>query len=134
MSNPYMEEAEAIRASINGLAEGATDEKIVDNKAAFPWWNGNGITYVTDNILRYNNGIYRVLQNHTSQNDWTPDVAVSLYVEISVEEFPEWKQPQGAHDAYKIGKKVSHNGKHWINTYDNNIYEPGVYGWEEINE
>lgn len=134
MSNPYMKEAEAIRASINGLAEGATDEKIVDNKAAFPWWNGNGVTYVTDNILRYNDSVYRVLQNHISQNDWTPDVAVSLYVEISVEEFPEWKQPQGAHDAYKIGKKVSHNGKHWINTYDNNTYEPGVYGWDEVNE
>ena len=64
MSNPYMEEAEVIRESIDGLAEGATDEKIVDNKAAFPWWNGNGVTYVTDNILRYNNSVYRVLQNH----------------------------------------------------------------------
>lgn len=131
MSNPYMKEAEAIRASINGLAEGATDEKIVDNKAAFPWWNGNGVTYVTDNILRYNDSVYRVLQNHISQNDWTPDVAVSLYVEISVEEFPQWVQPTGAHDAYKKGDKVTYDNKHWISTADNNVWQPGVYGWDE---
>lgn len=134
MSNPYMEEAEVIRASIDGLAEGATDEKIVDNKAAFPWWNGNGVTYITNNILRYNDSVYRVLQNHTSQADWTPDVAVSLYVEISVEEFPQWVQPTGAQDAYKKGDKVTYDNKHWISTADNNVWQPGVYGWDEINE
>ena len=49
------------------------------------------------------------------------------------EEWPEWQQPQGAHDAYAAGRKVSHNGKHWINTYgDGNIWEPGVFGWEEV--
>ena len=43
--NKYMEEAKAIRASIAGLAEGASDEKLIDNKAAFPFWNENDIKY-----------------------------------------------------------------------------------------
>lgn len=132
--NRYMQKAEEIRKAINKFAENQTDETLIDNKAAFQLWSGNDLEVKAGEIYLYNDELYRVVQNHTTQNDWTPDVTVSLYVEISVEEFPEWKQPQGAHDAYKIGKKVSHNGKHWINTYDNNIYEPGVYGWEELNE
>lgn len=134
MSNPYLEEMKKVRKAINTFAKNQTDETIIDNKAAFPFWNGNGLKYVIDDIVRYNDKVYRVILAHTSQLDWTPDVAVSLFVEISLEEFPEWKQPEGAHDAYKLGAKCSHNGKHWICTYDNNIYEPGVYGWDEIKE
>ncbi len=47
-------------------------------------------------------------------------------------EFPEWSQPLGAHDAYNLGDKVSHNGKKWVSTAANNVWEPGVYGWEEV--
>ena len=50
------------------------------------------------------------------------------------EEYPEWYQPIGAHDAYSMGDKVSHNSKHWKSTVNNNVWEPGVYGWEEITE
>ena len=61
----------------------------------------------------------------------TPDTAVSLWVSISdpAEEWPEWSQPLGAHDAYEQGAKVSHNGKHWISDVAANVWEPGVYGW-----
>lgn len=132
--NKYLQKAEEIRKAINKFAENQTDETLIDNKAAFQLWNGNGLAVKAGEIYLFNDELYRAVQDHTTQNDWAPDIAVSLYVEISVEEFPEWKQPQGAHDAYKLGAKCSHNGKHWINTYDNNIYEPGIYGWEEINE
>ena len=47
-------------------------------------------------------------------------------------EFPEWRQPTGAHDAYSKGDKVSHNGKHWVSDVDGNVWEPGVYGWSEV--
>ena len=50
------------------------------------------------------------------------------------EEWPEWSQPLGAHDAYAAGAKVSHNGKHWTSDLDGNVWEPGVYGWTEANE
>ena len=72
---------------------------------------------------------------HHSQSDWPPRLVPAVWVRVDnpAEEWPEWQQPQGAHDAYAAGRKVSHNGKHWINTYgDGNIWEPGVFGWEEV--
>lgn len=71
---------------------------------------------------------------HTSQADWTPDTAASLWTPVSdpAEEWPEWSQPVGAHDAYSKDAKVSHNGKHWTSTVDSNVWEPGVYGWTEV--
>ena len=58
---------------------------------------------------------------------------MSLWVSISdpAEEWPEWSQPLGEHDAYSKGAKVSHNGKHWISDLDANVWEPGQYGWTE---
>ena len=132
MSNPYMEEAEAIRASIDGLAQGQTDEKLVENKAAFPWWNGDRVNYLTGMLVQYGENLYRVVQSHISQSDWTPDKTPALFTKISTEEFPEWVQPTGAQDAYMSGDKVTHNSKHWISTADNNVWEPGVYGWDEV--
>ena len=132
MSNPYMAEAEAIRASIGGLAQGQTDEKLVENKAAFPWWNGDRVNYLTGMLVQYGENLYRVVQSHTSQSDWTPDKTPALFTKISTEEFPEWVQPTGAQDAYMSGDKVTHNSKHWISTADNNVWEPGVYGWDEV--
>ena len=63
------------------------------------------------------------------------DTAVSLWVSVSdpAEEWPAWSQPVGAQDAYAVGDKVSHNGKHWASTADANVWEPGVYGWNEVS-
>ena len=52
---------------------------------------------------------------------------------VSLEEWPAWVQPTGAHDAYAKGAKVSHNDKHWISEVDDNTWEPGVYGWTEVS-
>lgn len=92
------------------------------------------INYTVGQIRRYNGTLYKCVQAHTSQADWTPDAAVSLWSKTSdpAEEWPEWSQPVGAHDAYALGAKVSHNGKHWTSTTANNVWEPGVYGWEEV--
>ena len=54
--------------------------------------------------------------------------------EIPSDEYPEWVRPTGAHDAYKTGAKVSHNGKKWTSNVENNVWEPGVYGWTEVKE
>ena len=91
------------------------------------------VVYKTGNIRAHGGKLYRCLQDHTSQETWTPDAAPSLWVGISdpAEEWPAWVQPTGAHDAYAQGDKVSHNGKHWTSNMDNNVWEPGVYGWTE---
>lgn len=111
------------RRFIEQMSVNATDEEALDNILAYPKWEV-GKAYEKDFRLRYDDVLYKVLQNHTSQADWTPDTAVSLYVKVSIEEFPEWVQPQGSHDAYNKGDKVSHNEKHWISLIDANVYEP----------
>ena len=94
------------------------------------------VSYKTGNIRRYGEELYKCLQVHTSQEDWSPDKAVSLWVKIAdpAEEWPEWSQPVGAHDAYPLGAKVTHSGQHWTSSVDNNVWEPGVYGWTEAQE
>ena len=94
------------------------------------------IAYTVGQIRRYNGTLYKCGQAHTSQADWTPDTASSLWSKTSdpAEEWPEWSQPVGAHDAYSKGAKVSHKEKHWISTVDSNVWEPGVYGWEESTD
>lgn len=80
----------------------------------------------------YDKVLYEVIQAHTTQADWTPPSVPALFKRVWTEEYPEWVQPTGAHDAYAKGAKVKHNGKKWISTADANVWEPGVYGWEEI--
>ena len=122
--------AKKFRQFIEEMSVNATDEQALDNILAFPKWEVNK-EYEKDFRLRYEDVLYKVLQNHTSQADWTPDVAVSLYVKVSIEEYPDWVQPQGSHDAYNLGDKVTHLEKHWVSTVDNNTWEPSVYGWDE---
>ena len=125
-----LEEARKFRQFIEQMSTNATDEEALDNILAFPKWEV-GKEYVKDDRIRYEDVLYKVLQNHTSQADWTPDVAVSLFVKVSIEEYPQWVQPTGSHDAYNKGDKVTHLEKHWEREIDANVYEPSVYGWTE---
>ena len=126
-----MEKAQAVfdeLAQAYALAM-ATDKQAYQMRYLYSDFDPNGHEYKKDDRFLWseNNKFYKVLQNHTSQADWTPDTAVSLYVEIpdpSVE-WPEWKQPTGAHDAYNTGDKVSHNGKHYTSNIDANTTKPG---------
>lgn len=122
-----------LRELIVKAAASLEDSDALEGIELFDEWAPD-TKYAKDKRLRYDGILYRVLQEHTSQSDWTPDKAVSLFVRVddpSVE-FPEWRQPTGAHDAYAEGAKVSHNEKHWISTIPANTYEPGVYGWDEV--
>lgn len=91
------------------------------------------VNYKIGQLRRYGGSLYRCVQDHTSQEGWTPEAASSLWARAAdpTEEWPKWGQPVGAHDAYNTGDRVSHNGKHWISTTSGNVWEPGVYGWEE---
>ena len=122
------------------MAENGTIDEVTagEHMSIFATWEPD-VDYVPGNLRVYpadggDQKLYKCIQAHKSQSDWTPDVAVSLWSTASdpAIEFPEWSQPLGAHDAYQTGDKVSHNGKHWISTADNNVWEPGVYGWNEI--
>ena len=110
-----------------------SDETLIDNKAAFEFWRA-GINAEKDKIYRYGDDIYKCIQPHITQDDWTPDKVPALFVKISLEEWPQWEQPAGAHDAYMRGAKVSDEGKHWISNKDYNIYKPGLVpgDWSEV--
>ena len=127
-----IQKARALRKLIERMATDLSDEEALDAQELFPKWTIK--EYAVDDRVRYEDTLYKCLQAHTSQTDWTPDVAVSLWVRVDDPsiEFPEWKQPVGATDAYAKGAKVSHKDKHWVSDVDNNVWEPGVYGWTEV--
>ena len=126
------QEAENFIKSIVSLRESATDEQALDAVSIYPSWQ-SGKTYKIGERVRHNGVLYKVLQAHTSQNDWTPDAAVSLFTKVLItdpETTTEWQQPDST-NPYKKGDKVTHNGSTWISTVDNNVWEPGVYGWDK---
>lgn len=128
-----IKKAYQLRSLIEQATKSLDDEVALTAIELFPAWKA-GKAYVMNDRVRYEGELYKVLQDHTSQIDWTPNLAVSLFSRVADPsiEYPEWIQPTGAHDAYMNGDKVSHNGKHWVSTVDTNVWEPGVYGWEEV--
>ena len=107
-----------------------TDENALKVIDLFPVWTV-GISVAKDSRYQYNGKLYKCVQAHTTQSDWQPDVTPALWVKVSLDEWPEWIQPIGAHDAYAKGDKVTHNSKKWTSDVDANTWEPGVYGWTE---
>ena len=81
---------------------------------------------------RASSSLYRVVQAHTTQDDWEPQDTPALWTEVSLDEWPEWKQPTGAQDAYNTGDKVTFEGAHYVSLIDGNIWSPAAYpaGWE----
>ena len=128
----YTEKARALRPYIEKAATSLTDEDALQAVELFPQWVV-GHAYVVDERLQYNGVLYRVVQAHTSQADWTPDITPALFVVVSLDEWPEFVQPTGAHDAYNKGDKVTFEGKHYISLIDGNVYSPTAYpdGWQE---
>lgn len=131
----YSEMSESISKAVESL----DDEHSEAVKELFPFWSADVEYHKEDkekgipaDRVQYGGLLYRCIQSHLSQADWTPDITPALWVRTSTEEWPEWVQPTGAHDAYAFGAKVSYNEKHWISNMDANVYEPGVYGWDEV--
>lgn len=76
--------------------------------------------------------LYQVLLEHTSAEEWMPNITTGLYKAIGVTEegYPEWVQPLGSSDAYNTGDIVSYNNVLYVSTCDNNVWQPNIYGWE----
>ena len=103
----------------------------------FPHWSGNSKEYVKDDKVLYNDVLYKVLQNHTSQEGWTPTSAPSLFAKVltSEGEILDWEQPDST-NPYMKGDKVKFNGKIYESVIDNNVWSPEAYpqGWKEVEE
>lgn len=135
MSN-YETLVEYIARMVNAIDD-ATAYKVQE---LHPVWSattatGEKATYIKDQRVRYSGKFYKCNQDHTVDNEsWTPSATPALWSEISTEEWGAWIQPTGAHNAYMLNDKCTHNGKKWISDYDNNVWEPGVFGWHEYTE
>lgn len=128
-----LSEARRLRGYIEKAADSLDDTDALDATVLFPIWNPTS-TYETGKRVRYEGVLYRCLQTHTAQADWAPVAAPSLWAKVLIPDssvIPAWEQP-GATNPYMKGDKVLHNGKTWESSIDNNVWEPGIYGWVEI--
>lgn len=126
--------ARTIRAKIEQASASLADADALEAVELFPPWKPD-TDYTKGQRVRWDDLLYRLIPDtHHSQSNWPPDLIPAIWARVDDpgEEWPEWRQPLGAEDAYKAGAKVSHNGMHWINSHgDGNVWEPGVYGWAE---
>ena len=128
-------------------AKSLPDEYALEVPALYSEWIAGETYYGPDkdssyagDRIRYHGVLYKVLQGHVSQADWTPDVAPSLYAQVlpgqegnePEEGYAEWVQP-GSTNGYALGDRVMHNGKIWESAFDGaNVWEPGVVGTEAL--
>ena len=117
-------------------AQSLTDAEAITATCLHPKWNGDGVQYTAGQRVQDDGILYTVLQAHTSQPDWKPAAAPSLFAKVLIPDptvVPEWEQPDST-NPYMKGDKVKHNGKTWVSDIDGNVWEPGVYGWTEVAE
>ena len=132
MTNSKTKMREIVNAIIS-IRESATDEQALNSIALYPEWRAD-VSYTVGQRVLYNSVLYKVLQAHTSQADWTPDVSHSLFAQILIPDenvIPEWVQPDST-NPYMKGDKVTHNGITYESLIDNNVWEPGVIGTESL--
>ena len=134
-----LQAAEQFRKVVQLFAANLTDEQAMEVATIYDPW-AVGTSYVVGEFVTYGTNsvgdpqLYKVVQAHTSQADWTPDVTPALFVAIGLDEkgYPVWSQPTGAHDAYNRGDVVDYNGTLYESLIDGNVYSPDSYpaGWQ----
>lgn len=116
--------------------EALNDEDAIQIPLLYEPWKPDTEYNEVGKRVQYNGVLYSVLIAHTSQETWTPDVSPSLFARVLIPDptvIPDWIQPDST-NPYMTGDKVKHNGSTWQSNIDNNVWEPGVYGWTQINE
>lgn len=128
-------QAYALRALIEKAAVSLPDEDALEAVELFPLWKP-ATEYAVDIRIRFEGKLYKCVQAHTSQEDWTPDITPALWVDVAEPgTIPVWRQPTGAHDAYMKDDLVHYpeiDDPVYISLIDNNVYAPDQYGWEEV--
>lgn len=129
----YDQVLQSVKRMLSTQTDALSDEEALEVAALYPTWRSKIGETVTVGTRLWDDGkLWKVILPHTVQEDWRPADAVSLYVEVSIEEWPLWVQPISAETAYKLNAQVSWNDGHWISEVDNNTWEPGVYGWRRV--
>lgn len=135
--------AEQFRKAIQMYVSSLPEEKAMEVSTIFNTWE-SGKSYTAGEFVTYGVNsvgdpqLYKIIQDHTSQDDWKPDVSSTLFTPIGIDDsgYPVWSQPTGSHDAYNIGDTVNYNGALYKSIIDGNTYSPDEYptGWEVLND
>ena len=126
-----------IREMIEKASASLPDADAIEAAELFPAW-AIGVAYSVGERVQYDGKLYKVVQAHTSQADWTPDKTPALFTEVAKPgEIPVWKQPTGAQDAYNKGDKVWYpdvNTTVYESVIDSNVWSPNDYpqGWKVV--
>lgn len=126
-----------LREMIEKASVSLADDDALEATELFPAWS-TGVAYSIDQRVRYGDKLYKCVQAHTSQADWTPDATPALWTEVAKPgEIPVWRQPTGAQDAYMTGDKVWYpdvNTTVYESLIDNNVWSPSDYpqGWKAV--
>lgn len=128
----------ALKSVYTTTVASVSDDAALTMPEIFPIWSANSVKYKTGDRVSYENVLYKVLQDHTSQESWKPDVSPSLFSKVltSADNTPKpWVQPDST-NAYKKGDRVTYNGKIYESLIDNNVWSPDGYpaGWKEVEE
>lgn len=136
-----LQRAEQLRRALQLFAGSLSDDLALEIATVYDKWKAD-VNYKTGDFITYEfNGVgdpqlYKVVQDHTSQGDWTPDITPSLYVAIGLDAdgYPVWSKPTGAHDAYNKGDIIDYNGVLYESLIDGNVYSPDEYptGWKKV--
>ena len=125
------------KLALTFFAETLSDAQALQVPMLFDEFDGNGVAYEVGKRVLYNDILYKVIQAHTSQAEWTPVAAPSLFAKVINEtidgSIPEFEQPDST-NPYMKGDRVIFNGKVYESLIDNNVYSPEAYpaGWKEI--
>lgn len=137
--NKKLQAAEQMRKALQFFVQSLSDEQAMEVATVYPYYELNKEYKVNEILIYGENGVgdpqlYRVVQQHTSQENWRPDITASLYSPIGINDsgYPIWSRPTGAHDAYNKGDIVDYNGVLYKSLIDGNVYSPDEYstGWE----
>lgn len=131
-----IELAKKLRPIIEQSMQSVSDETALEAVSLFPQWK-EGEIYTMGQRVRYDGVLYSVLQDHTSQADWTPTTASGLFAKVLIPDadvIPEWEQPDST-NGYSVGDKVLFEGVVYVSLIDNNVWSPAAYpdGWEAVN-
>ena len=127
-----------MKLAVKQARQVSDDTEALSLQVLYKQWDKQiGKTLQVGEYINYNDILYKVLQQHVAQDSWAPDVSPSLFAKVLVdptgETILEWQQPDST-NPYMKGDKVKHNDVIYISDVDNNVWEPGVYGWNVVEE
>lgn len=93
-----------------------TDTQALEVQSVYPTWK-SGLQYAVGERILYNESLYKVSVAHTSQSDWTPDIALALFEPLDIVNEGDTNKPIAA----AVGMRY-YKDKYYYDETDGNTY------------